>query len=155
MNRTQYQSSTLCLLHEKKIRFIGTRIGLFCRCLWIKILKHVSYHLVYVAFISSNQYVYWNCKSNVWKDYLLALTQNYQQYAAPWRRVWESLFEINILPMYFVFNRNSLLLQLVNSDSTHVMCIPCIIFITKKFSFIVRLLHFLCIRNVLKLKYER
>ena len=35
------------------------------------------------------------------------------------------------------------------------MYIPRIIFITKEFSFIVRLLHFVCIRSVLKLKYER
>ena len=35
------------------------------------------------------------------------------------------------------------------------MCIPQEIFITKKFSFIVRLLYFVCIRNVLKLNYER
>ena len=47
-----------------------------------------------------------------------------------------SLFcvEINILPLYFVFP---------------------LIFITKKCSFIVRLLHFMCIRSVLKFKYER
>ena len=35
------------------------------------------------------------------------------------------------------------------------MCIPNEIFIEKKFSFIVRLLYFVGIRNVLKLKYER
>ena len=66
-----------------------------------------------------------------------------------------SLFEIKILPMYFVSNVKSLLFHRVNSYSTHLMCIPRIIFITKKFSFIVRLLHFVCIRSVLKLKYER
>ena len=66
-----------------------------------------------------------------------------------------SLFEIQILPMYFVFNVKSLLLQRVNSFSTHLMCIPRIISITNKFSFIVRLLYFVCIRGVLKLKYER
>ena len=35
------------------------------------------------------------------------------------------------------------------------MCIPHEIFITKKFSFIVCLLYFVYIRNVLRLNYER
>ena len=40
----------------------------------------------------------------------------------------------------------------VNSYSTQLMCIPLKIFITKNFSFIVRLFYFLCIRNVLRFK---
>ena len=39
-------------------------------------------------------------------------------------------FEIEILPMYFVFNVKSLLLHRVNSYFTDLMCIPRIIFIT-------------------------
>ena len=57
--------------------------------------------------------------------------------------------------IFFVFNVKSLLLHRVNSYSTHLLCIPRIIFITKKFSYILRLLHSACIRGVLKLKYER
>ena len=57
--------------------------------------------------------------------------------------------------MYFVFNVKSLLLYRVNSYSTELMCMPHYIFITKQFSFIVRLLHFVYIRSVLKLNYER
>ena len=66
-----------------------------------------------------------------------------------------SLFEIKIRPRYFLFNVKSLLRHRVNSHSTHLMRIPRIIFITKKFSFIVRLLYFMCVRSVLNLKYER
>ena len=57
--------------------------------------------------------------------------------------------------MHFVVNVNSLFLYRVNSYYTQLMCIPHEIFITKKFSFIVYLLSFVCIRSVLKLKYER
>ena len=57
--------------------------------------------------------------------------------------------------MYFVFDVKSLLLHRVNSYSTQLMSIPNEILIEKKFSFIVRLLSFVGIRSVLKLKYER
>ena len=57
--------------------------------------------------------------------------------------------------MYFVFDVKSLLLHRVNSYSTQQTCIPNEILIEKKFSFIVRLLSFVGIRSVLKLKYER
>ena len=53
------------------------------------------------------------------------------------------------------FNVKSLLLYWINSYSTKIMCISQEIFITKKFSFIVRLLYFVCIRNILRLNYER
>ena len=43
----------------------------------------------------------------------------------------------------------------MNSYSTQLICISNEIFIKKKFSFIVRLLYFVGIRSVLKLKYER
>ena len=57
--------------------------------------------------------------------------------------------------MYSVSDVKSLLLHRGNSYSTHLIDIPRIIFITKNFSVIVRLLHFVYIRSVLKLKYER
>ena len=57
--------------------------------------------------------------------------------------------------MYFVVDVKSLLLHQVKSYSTQLICIPHEIFIEKKFSFIVRLLYFVGIRSVLKLKYER
>ena len=56
--------------------------------------------------------------------------------------------------MFFVVDVKSLLLHRVNSYSTQLICIPNEIFIEKKFSFIVRLLYFVGIRSVLKLKYE-
>ena len=55
--------------------------------------------------------------------------------------------------MCFVINVKSLLHYQVNSYSTKLMCIPNDIFIAEKFCFIVRLLYFVCIRSVLKLKY--
>ena len=57
--------------------------------------------------------------------------------------------------MYFVFDVKSLLFRRVNSYSTQLISIPNEILIEKKFSFIVRLLPFVGIRSVLKLKYER
>ena len=57
--------------------------------------------------------------------------------------------------MYFVVDVKSLLLHRVNLYSTQLICFPNEIFIVKKFSFIVRLLYFVGIRSVLKLKYER
>ena len=57
--------------------------------------------------------------------------------------------------MYFVVYVKSLLLHQVNSYSTQLIRIPNEIFIEKKFSFIVRLLYFVGIRSVLKLRYER
>ena len=57
--------------------------------------------------------------------------------------------------MSFVVDVKSLLLHRVNLYSTRLICIPNEIFIEKKFSFIVRLLYFVGIRSVLKLKYER
>ena len=59
-------------------------------------ITYPSYQAIFVCL---------NCKTNVWKDDkddLLALTQTCHQCAAPWRRVLASLFEIKILPMYFV-----------------------------------------------------
>ena len=64
-------------------------------------------------------------------------------------------FEIKYLPIYFVVDVESLLLHRVNSYSTQLICIPNEIFIEKKFSYNVRLLYFVGIRSVLKLKYER
>ena len=57
--------------------------------------------------------------------------------------------------MYFVVDVKSLLLHRVILYSTQLICIPNEIFIEKNFSFIVRLLYFMGIRSVLKLKYER
>ena len=74
----------------------------------------------------------YNYRTNIWKDGLLVLTQTWQQCAAPWRRVLASLFEMKILPMYFVFNVKSLLLYRVNSYSTQLMRMPHELFITKK-----------------------
>ena len=57
--------------------------------------------------------------------------------------------------MYFVVDVKSLLLHRVNAYSTQLICIPNEIFIEKKFSFLMRLLYFVGIRIVLKLRYER
>ena len=57
--------------------------------------------------------------------------------------------------MHFVITVKSLLLYRVNSYSGQLMCIPIKIFLAKKFSFILRLLHSLYIRSVFKLNYER
>ena len=48
-----------------------------------------------------------------------------------------------------------LMLHPLNSYSTQLKCIPSEILIEKKFSFIVRLLYFVGIRSVLKLKGQR
>ena len=110
--------------------------------------------MIYAPFISSSQSVCLNCNTHVWKDGVLVPTQTWQQCAAPRRRVLASLFEIKFLPMYFVVGLKLLLLYRVNSYSTHLMCVSNEIFIAKKFSFFVRL-YFVCIRNVLKLNFER
>ena len=57
--------------------------------------------------------------------------------------------------MFFVVDVKSVLFHRVNSYSTELICIPNEIFIENKFSFIVRLLYFVGIRSVLKLRYER
>ena len=57
--------------------------------------------------------------------------------------------------MHFVFNVKLLLLYRVNSYSTQRMRMPHEIYITKKISFDVRLLHFVYNRSVSKLKYKR
>ena len=57
--------------------------------------------------------------------------------------------------MYFVVDIKSLILHRVNSYSTQLIYIPNEIFIEKKFSFLVRVLYFVGIRSVLKLRYER
>ena len=54
----------------------------------------------------------------------------------------------------FSLDVKSLLLHRVNSYSTQLICIPNEIFIENKFCFTVRLLYFVGIRSVLKLKYE-
>ena len=61
----------------------------------------------------------------------------------------------NILHMYFGFNVKSLSLPSELIFYTTNVYAPLNIYITNKFSFIVRRLHFVCIRSVLKLKYER
>ena len=62
---------------------------------------------------------------------------------------------MKFLPMYFVVGVKSLLLHRVNLYSTQLICIPNEIFIEKEILFIVRLLYFVGIRSVMKLKYER
>ena len=57
--------------------------------------------------------------------------------------------------MYFVVDVKSVLLHRANSYSTQLICIPNELYIEKKFSFIVRLLYFVGVRSILKLKYER